>query len=286
MKRFLCGAAAFLMVILFAMPLLRLPALAADPTQYIYDEIDLLTEEQWSTLQAKAKEISDRYQFGVYIIIVDDYRDYGSKEAEGIWDVATYIWNSEGLGYGSGHEGSMLMISMDDRDYDNRAFGPKGEVATTDYGLLYIEDNYFFNDLKRNNWYGACNSYLEGIKYLLEQYEAGTPIDGEVDYDAYGGNGQVKGISGGEAVISVAGSAGVAGAACAVMAGKNKSVRKATGAAYYAVPRSMVLYDQRDVFTHTTQSRVRIETERSSGGGSHGGSFHSGGGGHGHSGKF
>ena len=71
----------FLLWILALVLLLTVPMAAfaaADDSdaklRYVTDASNLLTEEQEAALEARAQEISQEYEFSVYIIALDDYR--------------------------------------------------------------------------------------------------------------------------------------------------------------------------------------------------------------------
>ena len=42
------------------------------------DVAGLLSSSQWQELESKAEQISQQYQCGVYLVTLEDYRDYGS----------------------------------------------------------------------------------------------------------------------------------------------------------------------------------------------------------------
>ena len=52
----------------------------ADPSYFVYDDANLLTESQWDHLNQRAKEISDKYECSLYIVTVDDFTDYTNDE--------------------------------------------------------------------------------------------------------------------------------------------------------------------------------------------------------------
>ena len=102
---------ALLLVLLLAVTLV-LPVMAAAP--YVDDEAAILTLSEVETLEARAAEISEHYGVGVYICIVDDFGDYGYPDAA----TASYsIYHAQSLGYGSGRDGILLLLSMSNRKY-------------------------------------------------------------------------------------------------------------------------------------------------------------------------
>ena len=51
---------------------------------FVSDTSGLMTTDQWQKLENTAKEISEQYQCGVYVVTLDDYRSYGSYNS--FWD--------------------------------------------------------------------------------------------------------------------------------------------------------------------------------------------------------
>ena len=85
----------------------------------------------------------------------------------------------------------------------------------------------------------------------------------------------------------VAGSCVIALVVCLILRAKMKSVHKGVDANVYATGGGLTLTDSYDHYTHTTETRRKIESDSGGGGRSSGGTVsRSGGGGHGRSGKF
>lgn len=282
-KKLFALALALLMLACLAIPAL------ADSTDgkmvYVIDIADILTYEEWQSLEKKAEDLFAQYGIPAYVVVVDDFTEYGSG---GIWSVADGIWDGSELGVPGDFEradGFMLLMSMDDRDFDNGAYG-KGQLILTDYAKLVIEED-FLGYFRNDNWYAGFEAYLSGVEYCITQFNAGTPVDGDIRDYGYDENGEYvgkKGFTPGEMLITALASLGVPGIVVGIGQYKMKSVRKKHEASEYVVPNSMRLTRQMDIFTHVTQTRRKIESSSSSGGG--GGSFHSGGGSSHHSGKF
>ena len=236
---------------------------AGETGQYVYDTAMLLTLEEQAALQARAEEIAATYDFGVYVFTCDDYMLYSSRSVE---YAAEVIYKTFDMGVGEEKSGIMLLLSMDDRDYDLCAYG-YGHVAFTDYGKRDLA-TYFLDNFKRNDWYNGFRDYQARCVDLLQQAKEGHPLD-----VSNGGGGSSRGGGGGRYEPGTAIAIGlfvgvlVALIVTLIMRGKMRSVRKATGARNYAIPDSLVMTDASDHFTHITETRVKVESERSSGGG-------------------
>ena len=235
--------------------LLALPALADGP--YIFDDTGLsFTSEQSQQLNAQAAEISQRYGCGVYAAILQNWRTYSS---DSIRSAATEIYNANGFGFGDSQSGVFLVVSLYDREAYIVAQG-YGSTAVTDYGrekMLDIVTDYFSPD----DWYGGISAYIQTCGDYLEKASNGNPVDvtaGSSLRDALGFPGMFFVI----VIIPCL----IALIACSIMKRQMVSAVKAKDAKFFAVPRSLNIYESADTFSHITESRVKIESDRSGGG--------------------
>ena len=131
-----------------------------------------------------------------------------------------------------------------------------GVTAFTDYRIEQMEDD-IVPKLSDGDWAGAARTYIEMADYTLDYYaEHGEPID--VDNDL-----------GAEGLLFVIGiPAAIAAGVCLVFYHQMKTAKEKTEADDY-MP-GLKLRVKRDVYTHTTQTRVYDppKEEKSSGGGS------------------
>lgn len=252
---------------------LCIPASAEAKLEYVTDIAGLLTAEETNALEATAAEISEKYNFGVYIITLDDFTSYtdaydGESAAEEL-----YLENE--LGEGNGQSGILLMLSMEERDWALFAFG-YGNTAFTDYGKGYLSD-HFLDDFKNNHWYDGFEDYQRLCDEMLETSLAGKPVD--VDNVPDPPHARMYGI----AACIVLGFL-VAALVVFILKRQLKSVAHSTQAEAFVAAGGLKLTEQYDRYTHTTQSRVYDPpakssgsgggtTTRSSGGSSAGGKF-------------
>ena len=264
-----------LLAALCLMLALALPALAAD--RYVTDEAGILSPSELASLEEEAAQVSQAYDCGVYIVVV---RDFSAINSTSVRQAAQDYFTQNGCGTGSDASGVMLFLSMNDRDYAFIAHG-YGNTAFTDYGKERLQQE-FLDDFGDNDWYQGCSDFITQCGRYLERARNGNPVDvdtlhlGERLMDRYGVLGVAVPIVGIPLIIAFI--------VCFALKAKMKSVHTATEAAFYAVPGSMDLMAATDIFTHTTETRVRIESDRGSGGG--GGTSVDSGGFSGTSGKF
>ena len=259
-------ALALLAALLVLLALCALPARADG--SYIYDTAGLLSEGERQELENRAAALSQQLQCGIYIATVEDYRDYGSGSIDA---VAEGIYKSNGFGLYNDASGVFLLLSMADRDYYVYTNG--FATYSLNGSTLTRLENGFLDNFRNNDWYGGFLDYVEGCGSAL-----GSSLDSWEQGQESGGP-----DLGFALVVGVIVGCVVALIACSVMKAKMKSVAKARTAQVYAVPGGMDLYESSDVFSHITESRVKVESDSDRGGG--GGSRPSGGSG-GHGGKF
>lgn len=234
------------------------PALAAAfeeaELDFVTDAAGILTEEALSELEQRAAEISQRYQCGVYVVVLDDFTSYVS-DADA-YEAAKAIYQEYKLGFGEERSGELLLLSMAERDYALIAFG-YGNTAFTDYGKNVLSDA-FLDDFGDDDWYGGFSDYLEESEAMLAAAQSGEPLD--VD-------------SGGSV-------SGAAAFGCSLLPGfalallitfcvkrvQMHSVAGKTEANAYVLPGSVEITGRQDFFTHTTEVRRKIEQSDSGSG--------------------
>lgn len=232
--------------------------------QYVMDLAGYLTSEEWESLESKAKALSESHQMGIYFIIVDDYTRYGTGD---VYTVTTQIYHNKKLGAGAGRDGIIVLLSMAERDYAMFVYGKHAEYAFDAYGQEQLEEA-FLGDFGSNDWYTGISNYLHTCDDFLTKAEAGKPVR-DSPWPLIG--------------IMTALSCVVAGAVCYSSLRKMKTVHSKAEADAYLTGSGLHLTKQYDRYTHTTQTRTKIESKSSSSGGT---SSAVGGGGSGRSGKF
>lgn len=242
----------------------------------ISDTAGLMTSEQWQKLETAAEQISERYQCGVYIVTLDDYKSYGSYSS--IRSFSEDFYTHYQMGMGERRNGILLVLSMADRDYSLIAYGSDAHYAFTDYGKQVLADS-FLDNFGRNDWYGGFSDYVEGCSELLARAASGQPLD--VSYESRDGITEEVGTA---VVIGVPLLVGVG--ACEGMRRRMKPVARQSRADEYIVPGGIHLDIKKDVFLTRTVSRTPIRTENRDSHYGGGGTTVNSGGFSGQSGKF
>ena len=279
----------FLLLLLAALLVLSLAISVSAETQpeldHVTDAAGLLTYDQNAALEARAEEISDTYQFGLYLIVVNDFTDYA--HTGDVFEATVYLYEKYHLGMGEEKAGSTLLLSMSERDYCLHFNGESADYAFTEAGRDGMEDRilpYF----RQNDFYGGFNEYLNCCEEYLQAAKDGKPVG-----EGMPGRNQQKAQGGFSILFFVPGIFAMA-VTGVILVSPMRSAGVKTEANQYAVPGSMRLTRQSDHFLRRTVSRRPREKQTSGGGGgsmshssgSHSSGSHSSGSHSGRSGKF
>ena len=148
----------------------------------------------------------------------------------------------------------MLLLSMDGRDYALIAYG-YGNTAFTDYGKEYLEKQ-FLDDFSDDDWEHGCRDYLTTCADLLKQARSGQPLDRGARVSA------VQAL-----LVSLVLGFLLAWVICWIWKTiAAKKVAQASQAQAYLTREGLQITGRRDLYTHTTQTRRKIEKSGSSGG--------------------
>lgn len=236
---------------------------------FVYDYASLLDDSQKTALDDLARDLARKYNFGIYLVVIDDYTEYAYE----IEDAAEYIYDELGLGMGNDRSGLLLLMSMDDRSYDLDAYG-YGNTVFTDYGKEVLSRE-FLGNFRNDNWYQGFEDYITVSEKFLIRAEEGDPID--VRPDEYGdvytiGRSytfwdRIKGSMSTTLLIMIPLALIIAGVGISSEKKKMNNIHMATEAKNYVQDTRINFNRNNDVYTHSTTSRVRINTSSSSGGG-------------------
>ncbi|MBR3690824.1 MAG: TPM domain-containing protein [Eggerthellaceae bacterium] len=222
---------------------------------HVTDTAGLLDSSEVAELESKAQAIEDTYDFGVYIVTVNDYTDFSTTS---VFDAAMSIYKGYSLGVGDGDDGLMLLMSMYDRDYSLITYGDFGNYAFNDDARESLT-GYFLDDFSDDEWFLGFSDYLDVAALYTESARAGAPYtsdniimtEDEISASIFLGFAAMF-------ILPLI----IAFIVVAYKSSKMKSVAAATQAAEYALG-GLVLTGQRDDFTHTTRVVTRVQTNNS-----------------------
>ena len=214
--------------------------------QFVYDEADLLTESEEVALIQKLTEVSHANNAQIVVATI------ASMDGGDIDSFVDYLYDSMGLGYGEDHDGVLLLVCMDPREYRILSNGYAGVAIGPDQIDTLCDIVEFY--LSRGNYATAFTLFTNQCEEYLAYHQAGSPFN----------VGKNLAIS---LVIGI-----VAGLIVAfVMKGQLKSVRKQDSARVYVKQGSMKLNYTRDIFLYRnvtrTKKQERVESSSSGSGG-------------------
>ena len=224
---------------------------------HVTDSYGILSEEQWQNLELKAREIEEKYDFGVYAVVVTSYQDYTNGSVQ---DAAEAIYKRYSLGNGLGKDGLLLLLSMEDRDFNLLTHGNFGNYAFDDYGRQYMTE-LFLDNLADNDWYGGLTDYIDWSADYLEAAKSGTPYT--YGHEPMTSSERMVAIFIRLAIIFLVPLA-IAAIYISILVSKMKSVAEATKATAY-VSGDLKLHKKIDRFVHATESRTKISSDSGSG---------------------
>ncbi|MCR5576010.1 MAG: TPM domain-containing protein [Oscillospiraceae bacterium] len=140
---------------------------------YVNDFAGILSAETRDVLNQRAAQVSQQYGFPVYVVVVDDMKNYVNGNIEYF---AEEIFRTYELGAGESGDGVLLAMSMAERDYDICAHGDFGNYAFTDYGKGQLADT-FLDNFRANDWTGGFADYIDNCGILISRAKNGDPLD-------------------------------------------------------------------------------------------------------------
>lgn len=219
----------------------------------LYDEADLLSDNEEYEASMKLMDASEKYNAQITIVTID------SMDGGDIDEFVEYLYDSMGLGYGENHDGVLLLVCMDPREYRILSNGFAGDAIEGDE-MDNIEEA-IVSDLSSGNYADAFDEFIDECSYYLNGHLNGFPFD-------FGKN------------ILIALAIGIlAGVIVAfILKGQLKSVRKQNQANVYVKQGSMQITNSNDFFLYRTVDRREKESSSSNSSGSSGSSRNVGGG--------
>lgn len=214
---------------------------AADEGAVLFDEADLLTASEENTLNARLLEISREYSAQIVVATVP------AVSGGDVDTYVEYVYDTMGFGYGQNHDGVLLLVCMNPREYRILSNGFAADAVSMS-AIDKIGDA-IVSDLSDGYYADAFHTFADKCAYYLEGYINGFPFNA-------GKNLIIALIIGLIAGFIVA----------SVLKGQLKSVRRQTQANVYVKENSMNITTRRDLFLYRDVRRTRKETSKSSSG--------------------
>ena len=215
--------------------------------QLVFDEADLLSDSEEAALSDKLLDASHTYNAQIVIVTL------ASMDGGNIDDFVDYLYDTMGFGYGADHDGVLLLVCMDPREYRilsngyaSTAIGPDQIDTLCDFMETYLPNGHYV---------AAFNSFADQCGEFLEYYQMGSPFKVGKNLAISLAIGIISGL-----IVAF------------ILKGRLKSVRKQDSARVYVKKGSMQLNYSRDIFLYRnvtrTKKQERVESSSSGSGGS------------------
>lgn len=262
----------------------------------VVDAADILTDEEEAELTAGLETFRQEEDFDIVVLTVDTL---GGLD---VVDYADMFYDNNEYGGGDEHDGALIIVSMEYRDWTMITSG-YGITAITDYSLDQIEE-VVLPELSDGNYSQAFKTFADECAYRVREARKGNIIDEWIEDEPSGESASnpnapviVNGSenSGGRGEYPLAMNAGAAGFLGVIVSlfrnmrlkSKMKTVRYKSQARDYIRQGSMEVTESRDRYLYRTLNRIPIARDDDEPKGGHfggstihmspGGSFHGGG---------
>ena len=249
-KKFFAALLAVLLVMT-----LSVTVFASNNTAFVYDDADLLTSAQVADLSEKLASISGTYNAQIIVATVP-YVEGGDVDA-----FVNLVYDQMGFGYGANHDGVLLLVCMDPREYRILSNGFAGDAITM--SSIDAIGSAIQSDLSDGNYADAFDIFADKCVYYIDGHLNGYPFN-------FGMNLMIALIVGLASGLLVA----------FILKGQLKSVHRQSRAHNYLKDGSLNIRYSNDIFLYNQVTRRAREKSSSSGSSSRssGGSRNVGGG--------
>ena len=229
---------------------------SVDESKKIYDFAELIDEQNEIYLYNKVNEFINNYNMDLVLVAIDDNWTYAEKYADNFYDYNYF-------GIGDTFDGILLLIDMDTREMYISTTG-KAILMYNDYRIEKVLDE-MYNYIQDENYF---ETFVRGIDKLEYFQKKGIPEGNKNSYIDENGNYVYKAVKTFPLFVFMFISAIVATIVLVIFISKNKLVRKAHDAKDYIDKDTARVLKIQDRFITSHTSRVRINTDSSSGGSS------------------
>lgn len=164
--------AALILAAALAVPTFAVEGGFADLYYRIFDDAEVLTEDEDNELEDALEELSLRQSFDVTIATIESMESVGADSmeqfADDLYDYCQY-------GYGPDMDGVLLLVSVGDRKWHISTCG-YGITAFTDAGIQYLGEQMkpFMAD---GDYAGAFRTFVQWSDTYIDAARAGHPYD-------------------------------------------------------------------------------------------------------------
>lgn len=212
----------------------------AEDNLLVWDEAELLNETEVAQLNSKLESISKKYKAEIRVVTLS------SMDGGDIDEFLEYLYDESGFGYGENHDGVLLVVCMDPREYRILSNGFAGEAITS--GDIDAIGEAFKSDLSDGNYADAFDTFADKCEYYLDGHINGFPFN-----------------TGKNLLICVGIGLVLALIVTGIWKGQLKSVRKQSAANAYVKAGTMQITQSGDFFMYRNVTKTQKQSSSSSG---------------------
>lgn len=212
----------------------------AEDNLLVWDEAELLNETEAAQLNGKLESISKKYKAEIRVVTLS------SMDGGDIDEFLEYLYDESGFGYGENHDGVLLVVCMDPREYRILSNGFAGEAITS--GDIDAIGEAFESDLSDGNYADAFDTFADKCEYYLDGHINGFPFN-----------------TGKNLLICLGIGLVVALIVTGIWKGQLKSVRKQSAANSYVKAGTMQITQSGDFFMYRNVTKTQKQSSSSSG---------------------
>ena len=212
----------------------------AEDNLLVWDEAELLNETEVAQLNSNLESISKKYKAEIRVVTLS------SMDGGDIDEFLEYLYDESGFGYGENHDGVLLVVCMDPREYRILSNGFAGEAITS--GDIDAIGETFKSDLSDGNYADAFDTFADKCEYYLDGHINGFPFNTGKNLLICAGIGLV-----------------VALIVTGIWKGQLKSVRKKSAANAYVKAGTMQITQSGDFFMYRNVTKTQKQSSSSSG---------------------
>lgn len=212
----------------------------AEDDLLVWDEAELLNETEVAQLNSKLESISKKYKAEIRVVTLS------SMDGGDIDEFLEYLYDESGFGYGENHDGVLLVVCMDPREYRILSNGFAGEAITS--GDIDAIGEAFKSDLSDGNYADAFDTFADKCEYYLDGHINGFPFN-----------------TGKNLLICLGIGLVVALIVTGIWKGQLKSVRKQSAANSYVKAGTMQITQSGDFFMYRNVTKTQKQSSSSSG---------------------
>ena len=265
--------AALLLATVLLFTTLVLPVSAQDPDWEMHDYANLLTSEQFYDLCLRIRELTAQYQTDFVILTVE------SLDGKSPEQYANDFYDENNCGFGSNRDGILMLLAMNSRNYYFLTNGSATEKLAQAGGIAALEDKVVPH-LSNGNYYTAFGAFLDTAAAIVSDPTSipGASYNDDFVYIGFDDVPTAADRMQRIALFAVIGLA-IGLTTTLLMKRSMKTARAKHLAGDYVRPGSFHLTRKMDLYLYRTRTRVRVQSNNGSSGGSRSGGSRGGGGG-------